>query len=496
MQLSASVNPFGVERVLKTTVDKFGNEISTEDVTAGTKWIIQPKMETPMSNFGNVGIRPLVSGSDPADLLIPQYAANSTPRGMWHQFGVLEPDPALGIFLEIGDIPTDWLNNHYDVRNNNSIYNKQNVDYGRQMSKMMQSLTDLAGFSTSNTSVRLGQLAETQTIKEAIVAVPYQIGVDAGVAGGLSSTAVSSAKNFFEVDSAMIEASLPAAIGSAAGDSLEAAGLSVRQLVEVMQKYVLPPQFDFINNPSIDPMVMYFFEFEYKLDRDDLNYIWQNLAPRNYKTITKTAKSTAHSLADNELMTTEDVTNPLTRWMVFKVKQRSQKQYSEMITTQAGQAANLAETLGASTQLVSAVSDLSTDTYPIEYNWPYDYVSFVESVKFDAQVLYKTPAEEEAAASWTATDIERPNSTPSGLASSITKNTGVSLSSIEKEASGTGVSAKLFNAATDTQKSNSTLMGVLESAESTSDKSTATAAQTKTLSSDDEETTKKTGYLK
>ena len=50
-----------------------------------------------------------------------------------------------------------------------------------------------------------------------------------------------------------------------------------------MDRYVFPPQFDFKNNDSIDPIVMYIFEFEYKLDRDDLSYIWQNLAPRNYK---------------------------------------------------------------------------------------------------------------------------------------------------------------------------------------------------------------------
>ena len=33
--------------------------------------------------------------------------------------------------------------------------------------------------------------------------------------------------------------------------------------------------------------VMYMFEFTYELDQDDLSYIWQNLAPRNYKKISK-----------------------------------------------------------------------------------------------------------------------------------------------------------------------------------------------------------------
>ena len=29
------------------------------------------------------------------------------------------------------------------------------------------------------------------------------------------------------------------------------------------------------------------------------------------------------------------------------------------------------------------------DNYNIAFNWPYDYLSFVEMIKFDAQVLYK-----------------------------------------------------------------------------------------------------------
>ena len=48
-----------------------------------------------------------------------------------------------------------------------------------------------------------------------------------------------------------------------------------------MNRYVLPPQLDFINNTLIDPMVMYIFEFKYELDKNDLSYIWQNIAPEH-----------------------------------------------------------------------------------------------------------------------------------------------------------------------------------------------------------------------
>ena len=69
---------------------------------------------------------------------------------------------------------------------------------------------------------------------------------------------------------------------------------------------------------------MYFFEFEYKLDKDDLSYIWQNLAPRNYKQISQVMQKSAHRLAENELLQPEDVIeNKNLRWMVFKVKKRA-----------------------------------------------------------------------------------------------------------------------------------------------------------------------------
>jgi len=68
------------------------------------------------------------------------------------------------------------------------------------------------------------------------------------------------------------------------------------------------------------------------------------------------------------------------RWMVFKVKQKSQTTYSDLITPQVGQSAG--------TQLTE---DTSESSYKIEYNWPYDYLSFVELIKVDAEVLYHNP---------------------------------------------------------------------------------------------------------
>ena len=354
MQLSSSINPFGVEIVLKETETSTGKEKTNESV--GKKWIIQPKMETPMLNFNNLGVKPITNAA--GNLTLPAYSSGSVPRGMWHQFGAIEPDENKGIFLEIGDIPRNWLRFHYDVRSNNSIYNRNSAStYGEGTAASMKPLTDIIKFSKDNTSKRLGEIKESTTIKEAVVAVPYINDVDCADGSNLSFAN----KKFFNINKKMMS---------------QKEG-TVSDLMETMQSYVLPPQFDFVNNKTIQPMAMYIFEFDYTFDKDDLSYIWQNLAPRNYKKITKETSSTSHTLGENELLSKEDIISENLRWMVFKVKQRSQVEYEDLIVSQAGQ----------STKQINNKS--SDDTgYQIKFNWPYDYVSFVETIKFESTVLY------------------------------------------------------------------------------------------------------------
>ena len=311
---------------------------------------------------------------------------------------IIEPDSSKGIFLEIGDIPTEWLKYHYDVISNNSIYNKNNASgLGTNTYKTMKALTDIVKFDIDNTSKRLGELADSVTIKEAIIAVPYSTAVSTEDATLTNYRQQS--KTFFSIDRKKIDACLDSAIGSETGDSLGFAGESIRKLVQKMQRYNLPPQFDFINNLAVVPMAMYIFEFEYTFDKDDLSYIWQNLAPRNYQKITKTFASVAHPLAANELLEAEDILNENTRWMVFKVKQRSQVGYEDQITSQAGESANKGEVFDNPTK--------KSSTYPIEFNWPYDYVSFVESIKFDTEVLYRHPTKQLSKGTLTAENFNK-----------------------------------------------------------------------------------------
>jgi hypothetical protein len=358
MQINSCVNLFGIENIPFEETDQNTGAQRTRNDSVAQRWVIQPKAETPMFNFNDEGINQISP-------TIPTYASESVPRGMWHQFGNIPEDPKKGIFLEIGDIPANWLRFHYSVNLQSSSYNNfQGGAAAENLWKDMESLSDLLNFE--NSSVRLGELKDSQTIREAIVAVPYTL----ESIGGETSNSLE--KNFFSIPKERIDAAN--SVGTTKGDSEDSAGDSIRDLVANVKGYVLPPEFDFIQDPNKDAVVMYFFEFEYQLDKDDLAYIWQNIAPRNYKKLEEKIQYSSHKLANNELLTASDVLdNDNLRWMVFKVKQRSMAKYSDKIYPQVGKQQAVEETSG----------------YEVNYNWPYDYVSFVEMVSLDAESLMK-----------------------------------------------------------------------------------------------------------
>jgi hypothetical protein len=298
---------------------------------------------------------------------------------MWHQFGVTPTEADSGVFLKIGDIPTNWLKYHYDVITNDTVYNNDNAGlYGKKIHKKMKSLTQMMGFERDETKTRLGEMASKQVIKEAVVAVPYiTTTMPQSEIGAIGTTQAIELKKFVSIPKERFKAAMSK--GTPEGDSLEAAGASIRELVQTMEEYILPPEFDFINNPDVKPMVMYMFEFEYELDQDDLVYIWQNLAPRDYRKISLENYSVAHALVNTELLEPSVLQNEDLRWMVFKVKQRADSNYYDKIISQVGE----------SSEGVFNQESAETKEYELMFNWPYDYVSIVEMAKLDVQVLYK-----------------------------------------------------------------------------------------------------------
>ena len=379
MQITSSIDIFGVERVLEET--------STGLVTnksVGQKWLIRPKWETPMMNFNDEGIHPITAHA--STLTLPTFASASVPRGMWHQFGVMPEDPNIGVFMEISEIPLQWLTNHYDVVNEPSVYNDFSVDNARSLPNKVKSLAKLCGFNKNNNTKRLGELKDKLTVKEAIVAVPYITKTINSKAnsklgtGGKKNKIKETLKQFISIPKRRWSAALKESQGtSVQSDSLGTSGESIRKLAQSLQNYVFPPQFDAINNPKIKPIAMYVFEFEYQFDKDDLSYMWQNIAPKDYKKLSFQTQTVTHNLGDNELINEKILSNENLRWMVFKVKQRATSDYYDLLVDQAGE---------ATTQIKNTKK--KKQKYEIGYNWPYDYLSFVELIKMDVDILFKS----------------------------------------------------------------------------------------------------------
>jgi hypothetical protein len=314
---------------------------------ASGNWNIQTKFETPMLNFGDKSKRPLNFDK----ITLPSTGANgdstdrtngfggqtTTPIGMWHQFGLV-PEENQGIYVSIQDIDIEYLKNAGET-----LSDGENT----------RSLIDLVGFERS--VKKLGQIKDTKTVYESVVAVPFREDRDCN-------------KVFFEIEK----------------ESKDYADLESK-----MNKYVFPPQFDFLRNKKAKPLAMYVFEFEHTFDRDDLSYIWQNISPK-FGTSYKTAMaSVSHPLLEGQRLQI--------KWMVFKVKQRAMTNYYDNLVNPPGPKAGS-----------MAVSNNQT----FSYNWPYDYFSMVEFAKIDSTVNFGTePKEEIESKPITAGDYKRENLT-------------------------------------------------------------------------------------
>ena len=394
MQLSASLNYFGVERVYKEERDQNNLVKSKTNETVGSRMVISPKFETPTFNFSDQGIRPI--SVEAGTLTLPHYASATVNRGIWQQFGVYPTSqqeyPKISIDAP-GDSAggvTQWLKYHYKVVNESSIYNNYDPENANKVATSTKSLAKLLGFDRNNRQMNLGELAENFTLKEAVVAVPYVVrGVVSGSTLDNCAPERRASKKFINIPKTRVQAALKENMGTKAGNSLKEAGMSIRTLADRMEEFVLPPQLDWVHNPNIEPLVMYIFPFEYELDKDDLSYIYQNLAPRDSRKVRMKRTAVAHNLLNQELLSSQNIlTTEQLRWMVFKVKQRAKSDYYDHVPDQANVAPSERRDIGAPS-LGSGPFKPQLREYPIQYNWPYDYISLVEMARLDVEVLFR-----------------------------------------------------------------------------------------------------------
>jgi hypothetical protein len=341
MDIDSSVTLFSSIKN-KSVEYKESGEVSIikDDTAAGDRWAIQTKWETPIFNY---------TSSCEADL--PASGSQNIGRGVWHNFGE-DLAQNQGLFLQVVDYPAEFIDLPADPATTQITIEQVNTNF-------TSSLIDVVGFQRKTSKV--GVIAEKQTITEAIVAIPF---IDKG-----------DERDFFKLDKDLVELAL-------AKDSN--VGASIKKTINSMKKYVIPPKFDFITfdgkngSKEVEPIVMYFLEFNYEFDRDDIKNVWHNISPKAQ--VIEASTSIGHELIDNELLSEMD---DKIRWMVFKVKQKGAWNYYD-------------KTVDASDdQRYKYKFDINSVAKEPEYsyNWPYDFMSVIEYGKLDVSVTMETEQE-------------------------------------------------------------------------------------------------------
>lgn len=335
MQISASINLFSKGFLGETALEKFN--VQVDDQTR-SRWIIQPKFETPILNFKDY----VDADGHTSNVTLPNNASSaSVPVGMWHQYGRI-PLENEGIYMQVTDIPSQWMRGYHN----------------RAVSDIAKtgSLADLCGFSTD--PVKLGKPAASKIISECVVAVPF-IEEDG-------------TKKFFNINKKMVSRIIDG--------KTEAVDETISDMVDKMRRFIFPPSMDFVNFPKlVEPFAMYVFEFSSKLSQQDLVDIWQNLKPSVGNSHEEQTVSIKHSLINDTMrMLSKKKLRSDIRWMVFKVKQRAESNYFDQVFSKKGD----------KTSFLDSLLDLEAvgPKDKIQYNWPYDFFSLVELVKIDTSI--------------------------------------------------------------------------------------------------------------
>ena len=226
--------------------------------------------------------------------------------GMWHQYGSIPSNSRDGIFISIEDIDP-------------AVTDKE-------------SLAAVCGFESSAPQ-RVGGIKEAGRLEEAVVAVPF--------------TTINNRRKFFTMPRTSAQYEITA---------------------ENLQKYIFPPKFDFVTHKTVEPILMYAFEFSATITKQDIADMWQNLPPD----ISERFEQKEVIIDDGQILELLATQSSEVQWMIFKVKKRSSKSYEKYRRSLV-------------TDDTSAIPE-SVGEY--SYNWPYDYFSLVELIKIDETVRY------------------------------------------------------------------------------------------------------------
>lgn len=384
MAISSSINLFQKVFDKNVVYDAQGKALNMQDHQQPenfNRWAISPKMEFPVLNFSQ-------SVNDGSPNLHTSVHHTGTTRGMWWGYGDV-PKSDEGIYLSLKEYePT--IQRRFNPRDRTNKSSAANLT---------GSLIEQCGFSIPGAaenllpSRKLGRMPQDfeKSISEAVVCIPFSRTQIPGVTSGHNL----GGRYFFLIDNDVwgqhvinYENNSPYAIEQGQlGSDRNIDKTSISDLIPKMDKFILPPKFDFRKFPNnVPPIVMYMFEFEHKFTRQELVDIWQNVMPEISMNAEVEEVTLSHPTSKFEFFhgerpfsTLYSDEDPEVEWLVFKVKQKAKTNYYGLTT----------DTFDDGKFNFNLVPGYSAKTEPLySYNWPYDFCSLVELGKIESSVKF------------------------------------------------------------------------------------------------------------
>ncbi len=366
------------------------------------RWVIAPRWECPILDFPKDGDLPYNFSSS-----IEPGTFKEETQGMWHQYGIMpsdSPNAPEGVYLFLRDIEYEHTDRILSGSSESSNTMKGAITNIPKLGSIPEadiaSLASLVNFEQvgEDNKKKLGKMAATKEINEAVIAIPYYIK---------------------DGESRFIE------IGST-----QQLGPELRKFRNSFHKYNLPPgletllagltpdeypgqalDVDLFNAPAAKQAIaMYLFEFTTTLTRQDLADIWQGVLPDVSKRAEFEVISIDHAMPlrnenndhdleqvvrriDHRLKDIMDVSRrinfangneqnghpgfePEIRWMIFKTKKRAPTSYYDMMYE-------------LSTGESRSTGQAAYESREKSYNWPYDYFSLVELGKMTSRTKFR-----------------------------------------------------------------------------------------------------------
>ena len=251
-----------------------------------------------------------------------------------------------------------------------SFYPRESTETIVNCVRAVGSLIDICGFTP--TKSRIGELTPSKEMSEAVVMVPF---VDNPIVSeSMAATIQVAGRNFFEISrdlfketEANVNAGKPAILKDGVYNVASNINhTSVSNMIKMMQKYNLPPQYDFLKYSQVNPFVMYMFEFKEELDSEDLSNIWQGVMPKISMTAKQDVSIIEHEMNEINFFEGKKVPQNI-RWMVFRVKRKAKVDYWQMTAD------------SVDDDRFKFDFKFGSNSKPdYSYNWPYDFCSLVE----------------------------------------------------------------------------------------------------------------------